>query len=314
MASAVPSNTIHHLPAGSEHWPALLLQFMLRVAATDGHAYAAWAHERLQRAVEREDGIVGLAEDGGLLGMLLFEVADGSAELSLPWTRDGDVELGHALVEAALQVLGERPDAVRFHRAERQILPDKLELEGVQAAGFECHWRRRMLLELIGWRRPASTLEGYRLTPWHVRYLDAAAEVVYRANAGSLDARLYAPFFGDSPAACRHGLLAVLAGRYGSLHQPATQCAFHGPTLVGVNLVLAQSDDLASIIEISVDLAHQGHGLGRALMVAALQVLRRDRYERVELAVTDGNAAAIHLYESLGFHEVGRFPVCILPA
>lgn len=313
MADAMTAHTIHHLPAGHGLWPALLLQFMLHVAAGEGHAYAAWAHERVLRATEREDGVAALTDDGVLLGMVLFEVTDVSVELTLPWTREGDAALGRELAEAALQVADEAHPDLRYRRAERQILPTRIELEGLEQAGFHCRWRRRMLLELLCWRRPVALPEGYRLAPWHVRYLDAAAEVVYRANAGSLDAELYGPFFGDTPAQCRRGLLAILAGRYGALHQPATQCAFHGPTLVGVNLVIAPGEELASIIEISVDPAHQGHGVGRALMGAALQVLRRDRYERAELAVTEGNAGAIHLYESLGFIEVGRFPVCVLP-
>jgi ribosomal protein S18 acetylase RimI-like enzyme len=313
MTDAVSSHTIHHLPAGSELWAPLLLQFMLQVVASDGQAYAGWAHERLQRAVEREDGVVALSESGQLLGMLLFEEAHDSAELTLPWTRDGDAALGRELAEAALQVADEQYSGLRYRRAERQILPERIELDGLQAAGFTCRWRRRMLLELLCWRRPVTLSEGCRLAPWHVRYLDAAAEVVYRANAGTTDAELYGPFFGDTPAQCRRGLLSILAGRYGALHQPATQCAFSGPTLVGVNLVIASGDELASIIEISVDPAYQGRGLGRSLMAAALQVLRRDRYARAELAVTEDNAAAIHLYESLGFVDVGRFPVCVLP-
>jgi len=310
MALAGSSHTIHHLPAGSPHWAGLLAQFTLHVALRDGQPYAGWVAERLSRAVDREESVVALADDGRLLGMLLFEVVDGTAELTLPWTRDGDAALGRELAEAALQVAaGEYPD-LRYRRAERQILPDRIELDGLLAAGFRCGWRRRMLLELIGWRRSPSAPDGYRLAPWHVRDLDAAAEVVFRANAGTLDALLYAPFFGETPAECRHGLLAILAGRYGPLHQPATQCAFQGQTLVGVNLVISQGDALASIIEISVDPAHQRRGLGRALMIAALQVLRRDRYERAELAVTEENPA-IHLYESLGFDTASSFPVCV---
>jgi ribosomal protein S18 acetylase RimI-like enzyme len=306
------SHTIHHLPAGSEHWAGLLAQFSLLLIVQEGQPYASWVTERLSRAVDREQSVVAIAEDGRLLGMVLFEVVDGSVEMTLPWTREGDAPLGRELVEAALQVAAEEHPEIRYRRAERQVLPERIELEGLEAAGFLCRWRRRMLLELIGWRRPVVVPEGYRLAPWHVRHLDAAAEVVHRANAGSVDALLYAPFFGDTPTQCRHGLLAILAGRYGPLHQPATQCAFRGQALVGVNLVISQGEELASIIEISVEPTHQGQGLGRALMVAALQVLRRDRYERTELAVTDGNPA-IHLYESLGFDTSSRFPVCVLP-
>ncbi len=51
---------------------------------------------------------------------------------------------------------------------------------------------------------------------------------------------------------------------------------------------------------------HQGRGIGRALMVALLEIA--DGYLgliRVELEVVVENAAAVHLYESLGFEREG---------
>lgn len=51
---------------------------------------------------------------------------------------------------------------------------------------------------------------------------------------------------------------------------------------------------------------HQGRGVGRALMLALLEVADRYlRLERIELDVAVDNHAAIRLYEQLGFEREG---------
>jgi ribosomal protein S18 acetylase RimI-like enzyme len=290
----------------------MITQFTLQLVERESKQYATWAGERLLRATRKSDGVVALA-DGRLRGMLLFEIVDQSAELTLPWTLQPDAVLASELSVAALQVLKDDYPNLRYIRAERQLLPGKADPTGLEAAGFACYWRRRMILDLADWRGEAEIPLGYRITHWHIRYLDLAAEVVYRANLDTLDAELYAPFFGDSPAQCRKGLLTILAGRYGPIHPQATLCAFTGDSLVGLNLVISEGERLASIVEISVDPAHQRHGLGRALLVRSLRMLRHENFERVELAVTQENAPAIRLYDALGFTDLEGFPVCFRP-
>jgi len=303
---------IIHLQPGSEDWAGLIAQFMLYLAAKEGHAYAAWSADRLLRASGKNEGLVALL-DGKMLGITLIEVVEPTAEISLPWTLPGETEVACDLAQAALQVIREEHPYVRFIRSERALLPGETDPRGLQAAGFLCHWRHRMQLELAGWWDEPVVPVGYRLVPWQIRYLDAAASVVFRANQDTLDALLYAPFFGTSPKECRQGLLTILAGSYGALLPQATWCVLHGHQLVGVNLVIRNDGDMASIIEISVDPVYQGRGLGRALMVRSLRELKHEHYERVELAVTSENTGARHLYESLGFTTVNEFPVCIWP-
>jgi ribosomal protein S18 acetylase RimI-like enzyme len=50
-----------------------------------------------------------------------------------------------------------------------------------------------------------------------------------------------------------------------------------------------------------------GHGIGRALLVELLaRAARVDGLRQIQLVVTSQNAAASHLYESLGFRRYGR--------
>ncbi|HEY3377063.1 MAG TPA: GNAT family N-acetyltransferase [Armatimonadota bacterium] len=316
MTTSPPSDayTIIHLPPCSTEWAGIIAQFALQVAARDGRSYAAWASERLIRATEAGEGLVALSADGALLGLMIVEVVEQSAEMTLPWVVGGDQQLVCALADAMRQILRERHPTLRFLRVERQLLPGDAHTEGLQRSGFTCEWRSRMRLELREWGGEAALPEGYRLVPWHIRYLDAAAGVVFRANEGTLDAQLYAPFFGESPAQCRRGLLAILVGKFGPLNLQATCCAMVGETLVGVNILIDEGSELSSVVEISVDPAHQRQGVGRALMAQSLTTLRAAHVATVELAVTQANARAVQLYTTLGFTEAGRFPVCIWPA
>jgi len=53
----------------------------------------------------------------------------------------------------------------------------------------------------------------------------------------------------------------------------------------------------------------RGKGLGRQLLDAALKHASSwHGVEQVKLSVTAGNESAVHLYQSVGFVEVGRVP------
>lgn len=68
----------------------------------------------------------------------------------------------------------------------------------------------------------------------------------------------------------------------------------------------------ALVIGMFVDDACRGHGCGRALMDAALACARaRDGLALVTLTVTQGNRAAIGLYQRCGFQPFGVEPMAI---
>lgn len=302
-----------HLPPGDAQWPGVLVQFAILVAKHEGRAYAAWAVDRLSRAMDKSHALIA-QRNGQLVGVMLFEMLRGYAELTFPWLVDRDAALADALVDATLRcVRQERPD-VRGCRVERHLLPGvSPDLSALMRAGFVCHERRRMTLSLLSWVPESLPVPGgYQLVPWNIRYLDRTADTIYRANEGTLDAVLYAPFFGDSPVQCRAGLLGILAGQYGPIHPTASLVACHGKEVAGINLILREHEHLASVVEISVDPAHQGKGLGRLLMTRSLSVLVEDQFDQVELAVTAANTRAIKLYDALGFTDVGAFMVCVL--
>lgn len=72
--------------------------------------------------------------------------------------------------------------------------------------------------------------------------------------------------------------------------------------------VLSVAADEAHILNVCVAPAHQGRGHGRHLVQRLVDLARWGQAGRVFLEVRSSNPAAQHLYQSLGFNEIGRRP------
>lgn len=72
--------------------------------------------------------------------------------------------------------------------------------------------------------------------------------------------------------------------------------------------VLSVAADEAHVLNVCVDPARQGRGYGRALLRAMVEVARGRGAHRIFLEVRPSNPAAIALYDSEGFNEIGRRP------
>lgn len=118
---------------------------------------------------------------------------------------------------------------------------------------------------------------------------------VIRLGPGALDAvqRLYADgaSTGESPDFFFPAMLAD--GVFYGIYEDGDLVAAAGTHLV------ARDEDAAAIGNIYTRRDRRGRGLGRAVTAAVLRDL--DGIGTIGLNVRDGNAAAIHLYESLGF-------------
>jgi ribosomal-protein-alanine N-acetyltransferase len=71
-------------------------------------------------------------------------------------------------------------------------------------------------------------------------------------------------------------------------------------------LVYACVVDEGTIINVAVEPDHQGRGIGRALMTAAMEAMRREKVRVCLLEVRESNTAARRLYYALGFRVDGR--------
>ena len=78
-----------------------------------------------------------------------------------------------------------------------------------------------------------------------------------------------------------------------------------GGGLIGF-LVVQEVLDEAHVLNVAVSAAHQGQGVGRALLGYVLHDLFQRGRRTVFLEVRPSNVRARSLYESVGFSEVGR--------
>jgi ribosomal-protein-alanine N-acetyltransferase len=69
--------------------------------------------------------------------------------------------------------------------------------------------------------------------------------------------------------------------------------------------ILMQAADEAELLTIGVAAAQQRKGLGRAILSEMLDAARAKQLRRVFLEVRPSNIAAIALYRSVGFSEIG---------
>jgi ribosomal-protein-alanine N-acetyltransferase len=72
--------------------------------------------------------------------------------------------------------------------------------------------------------------------------------------------------------------------------------------------VLSVAGGEAHVLNICVAPAEQGRGLGRRILARLLDLARWHHAERVFLEVRPSNTAAVALYHSSGFNEIGRRP------
>ena len=73
---------------------------------------------------------------------------------------------------------------------------------------------------------------------------------------------------------------------------------------VGSQTVLGETD----MMNIAVSPAHRRQGIGEALITALMEQLKERESHCLSLEVRSSNAAAIALYEKMGFRQVGRRP------
>lgn len=80
-----------------------------------------------------------------------------------------------------------------------------------------------------------------------------------------------------------------------------------GEEIIGYG-VLSTGAGEAHVLNVCVAPWHQNRGHGRRLLRRLVDLARWHGVERVFLEVRPSNRSALHLYDSEGFHEIGRRP------
>ena len=182
--------------------------------------------------------------------------------------------------------------------------------------------RRFMTLSLPEWRlyapfrsgssdsprRTPARLDEFWITSCDKEYVREAAELVFGAYHNHVDAVINDQY--SSLAGATRLLDNILHYHgCGEFLEHFSKVAIYRTTrkLAGVLTVTAVRPDTAHIPQIAVARTLQGKGLGTALLETAFNDLAKAGYQRVSLTVTDANAAALRLYERLGFKTFRTF-------
>jgi ribosomal-protein-alanine N-acetyltransferase len=105
------------------------------------------------------------------------------------------------------------------------------------------------------------------------------------------DESAMAQFLGSPDALCLVGSVADSSGG-----------------IIGGMLVARRAADEAELLTLAVAPACRNAGLGKALLLSAMSLLRQAGAAQLFLEVEEGNEAAVALYRSLGAKPVGRRP------
>jgi ribosomal protein S18 acetylase RimI-like enzyme len=148
----------------------------------------------------------------------------------------------------------------------------------------------------------AELPEGYVWTEWNESDLERHALTKFRSFRDELDAEVFS-CLGEYYGCLR--LMSEIAQQEAFLAPATWLISWTGdggaPQDCGTIQGMAVNEQLGSIQNVGVVPEHRGLGLGKALILKAIEGYRLARLKRVVLEVTANNVTAVELYRSLGF-------------
>ncbi len=201
-------------------------------------------------------------------------------------------------------------------RIEAQLMPFGGPVDHpLRELGFTLYTRQFMLLDLnksLEMRSGATT--GLRLSRWNDRYFDPCAKLIYLSYANHIDGDINDQYRSKAGALrfLKNIILLPGCGQF----VPGASFVLHMPgsdDLLGAVLTSEVSPGVGHTTQLCVLPGHQGHGLGRALMITAIDALRGLKFHELTLTVTSVNHGAVQLYEKLGFRTLKSFTAGVWP-
>jgi ribosomal protein S18 acetylase RimI-like enzyme len=198
----------------------------------------------------------------------------------------------------------------RLERIEAQLMPFGTEFDPVVLSKhLRLHTRQFMLLRLADAKLSEQSLSsGLRMEPWTDRAFESAAKLIQLSYADHVDGEINDQYRTEAGGMKFLRNIVILPGcgqflpEASFLVRPVT-----GDRLIGMVLTSTVQEGVGHTTQICVMPGYQGSHIGRALMEASIQALRRRKYEWLSLTVTAVNTSAVQLYEHLGFETIKKF-------
>jgi prepilin-type processing-associated H-X9-DG protein len=243
-------------------------------------------HGRLARRDGVPVGLVAWAEGGPLGANVHVLYADGHA---------ATVDHYRALMEEA----GRQSHGVAFAPGRLGGLKPDEEEALMDGLGFGPYGRSEMRLGRVS-TLPAEPANGWgRVRPIVPEDEAELAALHQRAYHGRFDRYLFQEG-ADEAQDCAREIHQLLHGRWGEL-DAAGSVVLEADGAIVADVIAVVRPDGVLLADVAVDPKHQGRGLGRRVLSAALRRLAATPDRSVYLNVTEGNDPAVKLYLSLGF-------------
>jgi ribosomal protein S18 acetylase RimI-like enzyme len=240
-------------------------------------------------------GFYVVEEHKGMLGGLF---------VSQQYSRTG---IGEQILGDIVQTLRGTPQVTRI---EAQLMPFGASLEGLLARNdFRLFPRHFMLYDLGAHvKKLEDYAPGLRMERWHERHMAACAELIHLTYANHIDGTINDQYRSRTGATKFLKNIVILPG-CGQFESRASFVLRDelSDQLVGVVLTSMVAPGVGHTTQLCVLPGHQGHGLGRRLMLASMDALKEQKASELSLTVTSSNDRAVKLYENLGFRKLKTF-------
>jgi ribosomal protein S18 acetylase RimI-like enzyme len=211
------------------------------------------------------------------------------------------------------QVIESLDGAPGLRRIETHILPPDAEIQELLAArNFRLHERQFMRLDLAKMPGDPGKIilpsSGLVLERFSGRNTEGGARLIQLAYASHVDGEINDQYRSEEGASrFLRNLMQTQAN--GEFIREGSFVLRPRMELQPAGMVLASrvADGVAHITQICVMPGYQHNGMGRAMMAASIEALRKKGFRDLTLTVTSANVPAVRLYESLGFHTMRRF-------
>lgn len=240
-------------------------------------------------------GFYVIEEHKGLLGDLFVSPAH------------SQVEVGELLLREIVEALRAIPF---LQRIEAQLMPFGSKLgDALSALGFSLYPRQFMVKNLAE-GEPSGPLStpSFKLDGWDERYLSPCADLIHRAYAEHVDGEINDQYRSREGAMKFLKNIVLLPG-CGQFEQRASFVLYEPMTarLAGVVLTSLVAKGVGHTTQLCILPEYRGLGLGKRLMNASMDALRKMRASELSLTVTSTNSNAVELYDNLGFRTLKSF-------